>query len=312
MGAPSVSVRCPTCGSDLRVVLAPAPPTQWFPCPHCRNPVPVLVPRDPPPLYSWEVLPGLYPPLPTPRRPRVRARRLAQAALIAITVTSVILASLLAILGAEAPASGSYVVSGTVYDSVPSEGGSYHVPAAGASIVLTTDGGSRLVAVTDPTTGGFSFSGVPVGGIALNISQSGYAPVTVVTFASSVYDAGTTGLVVTLVPGSVGNGTTVALSPFPDLESFLASVGSGVVLLGLVAVIGAVGAVVTARSDRPAVGVVGGAAALLAPAALGLLSLGGVFPELLLGTAVLASLGAFAATVRGIEIFQQGPSERSS
>jgi hypothetical protein len=145
------------------------------------------------------------------------------------------------------------------------------------------------------------------GGITLNITQPGYAPVTVVTFASTVYDAGTTGLSVTLTPGGSANSTTVALSPFSDLESFLASIGSGVVLLGLVACVGGFAAVVTARSDRPAVGVVGGAAGVLAPVALYFLALGGVFPELVTGAAVLATVGAFATTTRALEIFQLGP-----
>lgn len=308
MGAPAVSVRCPACGTDLRVVLAPSPPTQWFPCPQCRTPVPVVVPRDPPPLYSWEVLPGLYPALPVPRRPRVRVRRLAQGALIAIAVLAVALGAVLGVLGSEASAPGHYAVSGTVYEQL-SNGAT--VPAAGATVVLTTDGGSET-SQTASLSGGFAFSNVPVGGISLNISQPGYAPATVTTFASSVYNSGTTGILVTLVPGTAANGTAVALSPFPDLESFLASIGSGVVLLGVVAVTGGLAAWVTGRSDRPAVGVVGGSAALLAPVALYFLALGGIFPDVVLGTAVLAALGAFTATVRAIVIVQVGPEARAS
>ncbi len=308
MGAPSVSVRCPTCGADLRVVLAPAPPTQWFPCPQCHNPVPVVVPRDLPPLYSWEVLPGLYPALPAPRRPRVRMRRMAQAALIGIVVLAVVLGGLLSVLGAEALTPESYSVSGTVWEEVPG-GGS--IPAPAATVILTDERSSGVTESTSPT-GTFSFSNVPAGGIALNVSLSGYGPVTVNTFASSVYNTGTTGLSITLSPGSSGNGTTVALSPFPDLESFLASVGSGVVLLGIIAIIGGIAAVITARSDRPAVGVVGGSAGVLAPVALYLLALVGVFPAVVFGAAVLAALGAFAATTRTLEIFQVGPESRTS
>jgi len=309
MGPPSVAVRCPACGTDLRVVLAPAPPTQWFPCPHCRNPVPVVVPRDPPPLYTWEVLPALYPPLPVPRRPRVRMRRLSEVGLIGIAVVAVIVGSFLFVLGTEAPAAGSYAVSGTVYDRTALGG---EAPASDAIVVLTTESGTRLSTVSSPGTGAFAFSGVPVGGITINVTQAGYAPVTVTTFASSVYDAGTTGLSITLVPGSSGNGTAVALSPFPDLESFLASIGSGVAILGLVAVLGGAGAIVTARSDRPAIGVVAGFGGLLAPAAINFLALGSVFPTIVLGTAVLAAIGAFVATVRTLELLQVGPAPRSA
>jgi hypothetical protein len=308
MGTPAVHVRCPTCGTDLRVVLAPSPPTQWFPCPQCRTPVPVVVPRDPPPLYSWEVLPGLYPALPVPRRPRIRARRLAEGTLIGIAVVAIALGAVLAVLGSEASSPAQYVVSGTVYEQV---GGGGTVPASGATVILTTDGGSRVVETT-PISGAFSFSNVPVGGISINVTATGYAPVTVTTFASTVYSTGTTGLSVTLVPGTPSNGTSVALSPFPDLESFLASIGSGVALLGLVAVTGGVAAWVTRRSDRPAVGVVGGSAALLAPVALYFLALDGIFPEVIVGVTALAALGAFTATVRAMTIAQVGPESRTT
>lgn len=303
MGAPSVTVRCPTCGANLRVVLAPSPSTQWFPCPQCHTPVPVVVPRDPPPLYTWEVLPGLYPALPLPRRPRVRLRRMAEAALIGVAVVAVVLAGFLVLMGNEAPASASYVVSGTVLEQVRA---GEAIPAFGATVVLSDEGPSEVVEHTS-ASGGFSFAGVPTGGISLNITQPGYAPVTVNTFASTVYNAGTAGLSVTLTPGNASNATSVALSPFPNLESFLASIGSGAALLGLVAVVGGCAAVVTARSNRPAVGVVGGAAGVVAPVALYLLALGGIFPFLIAGMGLLAAVGAFAATTRTLEIFEMGP-----
>jgi len=308
MGAPSVSVRCPACGTDLRVVLAPSPPTQWFPCPQCRAPVPVVVPRDPPPLYSWEVLPGLYPTLPPPRRPRVRMRRLAQGALVGVVVVAVVLGGILAVLGAEALSPGSYLVAGTVMEET---GGGGTIPALGATIVLTTDSGHRITTLAGGS-GAFSFPNVPVGGISLNVSAPGYAPVNVVTFASTIYNTGTTGLSIVLVRGGTSNATTVALSPFSDLESLLASIGTAVALLGIVAVLGGFAALVTARTDRPAVGVVGGAGGLLAPFALYLLALGGVFPTILLaGTALLGALGAFATTTRTIDVFQAGPESRT-
>ena len=233
---------------------------------------------------------------------------MAQAALIGIVVLAVVLGGLLSVLGAEALTPESYSVSGTVWEEVPG-GGS--IPAPAATVILTDERSSGVTESTSPT-GTFSFSNVPAGGIALNVSLSGYGPVTVNTFASSVYNTGTTGLSITLSPGSSGNGTTVALSPFPDLESFLASVGSGVVLLGIIAIIGGIAAVITARSDRQAVGVVGGSAGVLAPVALYLLALVGVFPAVVFGAAVLAALGAFAATTRTLEIFQVGPESRTS
>ena len=302
MSAPAVSMRCPTCGADLRVVLAPEPPTQWFPCPHCRNPVPVVVPRDPPPLYSWEVLPGLYPALLPPRRPRVRVRRMAQVALVIVAALAVGLAAAFVALGWEALGPASYDVSGTVLEQTSSR----QVAAVGATVILTVNGGPPTRTSTD-FEGRFTFADVGSGGIALNVTAPGYAPVTVQTFASPVYRTATTGLTVVLVPGTSSNATTVALTPFPDLETFVASIGSGAALLGIVALLGGWAAVVTARSNRPAVGVVGGASGLVAPVALFFLSLGGVFPDLLAVTTALAAAGAFATTTRCLEIYQVGP-----
>jgi len=233
---------------------------------------------------------------------------MAEVALIAVAVLAVVLGGFLALLGTEAPASGSYDVNGTVFERTVN---GLTIPAIGATVVLTDEGPTALIQHTSGS-GQFSFSGIPTGGITVNISQSGYAPVSVVTFASSVYDAGTTSLSVTLTPGTSSNGTTVALSPFPNLESFLASIGSGVVLLGLVAVVGGIAAVVTARSDRPAVGVVGGAAGILAPVALYFLALGSIFPAVISGSAVLAAVGAFAVTTRTFEIYQMGPESRTT
>src|SRR5271157_5822027 len=132
MGAPAVSVRCPTCGADLRVVLAAAPPTQWFPCPQCRNPVPVVVPRDPPPLYSWEVIPWLYPNLPPPRRGRWPGRPAAAIALAVVAVASVMLVVLLAGYGVQATAPSHYTVSGVVEEQV---GGGQRIAAPGALVI---------------------------------------------------------------------------------------------------------------------------------------------------------------------------------
>ncbi len=233
---------------------------------------------------------------------------MAQVALVGVAAVSVVLGGLLIVLGSEALGPGSFVVSGTVVESGPGGG---VVPAAGATVNLTTDSGRWMVQHTGPE-GTFSFSSVPVGGISLNVSLPDYAPVTVTTFASTVYTTQTTGLSITLVPGGLANGTTVTLSAFPDLESFVASIGSAVALLAIVAVAGGVAAVVTGRSDRPAVGVVGGAAGVVAPAALYFLALGGVFPALDAGLAVVATFGAFAATTRAIEVFQVGPESRTT
>lgn len=294
--------RCPTCGEAVAVVLAPGPPTQWFPCPHCRTPFPVVVPRDPPPLYSWEVVPGLYPPLPRPRVPRWNPRRAAVAALVGVVLLTLVFASAFVYLGLAAGSSGTFAVSGTVYRSL----GSGVVPAAGATVVLTKDSGGQLETTT-LADGSFAFSGVPSGGVAINISLPAYVPVIVSTFVSSVYDAGTTGLTVTLTPGPSGTPTAISLSPFANLESFLASVGVAAVLFAAVAAVAAAAAWGTRRQDRPALGVVGGAAGLLAPTVLYLLEIGTAFPLLTAATAAVAGFGAFALALRTVELARTSP-----
>lgn len=263
----------------------------------------MLAPREPPPLYSWEVVPGLYPALPPPRAPRWRARRTTAVALIGIVVLAVVFAGILTYYGSAATVPSDYLVSGTVLEE-SSQG--LANPASGARVVLTEDGGSTVSSLTGPS-GTFTFANVPNGGIALNVHLSGYQPGTVSTFASPVYDAGTTGLLIVLVPSGMGNSTNQTLSPFSSLENFLASVGAGVALLGVVASLGVVTAVLTLRHDRPALGVVGGGAGLFAPVGLYFLALGTPFPLLIGATTFLAAFGAFALALRAAEIAQTAP-----
>jgi len=299
MAPPLVSVRCPACGGPLSVVPAPAPPTQWFACPHCRAPVPVVVPRDPPPLYSWEVLPGLYPYLPTPRVPKWRARRTAFGALLNVAVIALVLTAILGYYAVAATAPGSYTVTGAV--GLEQNSTSPVFPAVGALIIATDEAGHNYTAVTQ-SDGTFGISSLPTGGISLNVSFPGYAPVTIDIFLSTVFSAGASAVDVTLLAGNVSNGTLGSLTPFVNIETFVATIGSGVVLLGLVAAIATAAAWLTLRSDRPALGVVGGAAGLLAPLAIASLDLGTPFPILLLATGLLAAFGGFAFAIRAIEM----------
>ncbi|HTW40263.1 MAG TPA: carboxypeptidase-like regulatory domain-containing protein [Thermoplasmata archaeon] len=299
MAASTVYLRCPTCGGDLRVELAAEPPTQWFPCPHCHTPVPVVAPRDLPPLYSWEVLPGLYPELPRPRVPKWRVRRAAAAALLVVAVVSAGLAAGLVVAGWEAAQPARYTISGTVV-------GTSGAPIPGADVTLANDANQSTSALTG-FDGTFSFSNVPEGGVALNVSASGYAPATVYTFVSNVYATQSTGLEVTLSPGTASNGTTTSLTPFPDMEQFLASVGAAAVLLGIIALVAGFAAVATVREDRPPVGVIGGAAGLLSPLTLVYLSLSSALPLLIEVTAISAGAGAFVLAMRAMQLAQTGP-----
>lgn len=303
MSSPPTVVRCPACGQDLQAVLAPAPPTQWFPCPRCHAPVPVLRPRDLPPLYSWEVLPGLYPALPRPRTPRWRARQVSLVGLAVIVAVAVLFAGVFTYYAFAAAAPGEYAVNGTVYTA--STSGSTR-PALGVTVTVDEEGGSTASTITG-TDGGFAFPTVPSGGITVHVALAGYGPATVATFASPVYNAGTTGLAIVLVPTGSGNSTNATLTPFPDLESFLASIGTGVAILGLAAAVALVAAVVTLRADRPAIGVVGGGAGLAAPFALYLMGLSVAFPLLVALTAMLGALGAFVLALRAADIAQAAP-----
>lgn len=286
----------------MRVVLAPQPPTQWFPCPHCRAPMPVVVPRDPPPLYSWEVLPGLYPALPRPRVPRWKARRAAAVALLVVAVLTASFAAVLVYEGWEATRPASFTVDGTVGDAVAG----FVRPLPGAEVKLTDDG-NRTTSVVTGFDGSFSFRNVPSGGVTLNISAAGYSPTTVTTFVSAVYVTQATGLDVVLSPGGASNGSSVALAPFPSLEQFVASVGSGAVLLGIITMVAGFAAIATVREDRPAIGVVGGAAGLLSPLVFFYLTLSTAFPLVTAGTAIVAAAGAFTMTLRAVQIAQTGP-----
>ena len=302
MALSTVAVRCPACGTDLRVVVAAEPPTQWFPCPNCHAPMPVVVPRDPPPLYTWEVLPGLYPPMARPRVPRWRARRPVAAALLAVAVIGAALAAVLVYDGVAATQPASFVIDGTVVQNV----GGLTEPVAGAQVVLTNDAGQSSSQSTS-LGGGFSFSGVPPGGVTLNVTDSGFSTVTLTTFVSSVYATQAEGLEVVLTAGSSSNVTTVALAPFPDLEQFLASIGSGAVLLGIIAIVAGAAAVATVRHDRPALGVVGGAAGIVAPLVLFYLSLSSAFPLLEDLSAIVAGAGSFTLALRAVQLAQTGP-----
>jgi hypothetical protein len=303
MALTTVAVRCPRCGTDLRVAVAPAPPTQWFPCPHCRAPLPVVVPRDPPPLYSWEVLPGLYPVLGRPRAPRWRTGPVVAVALALVVASSAAVIGILAFYGATALGPAEYSVSGSVGRTV---GGVCCTPAAGATIVLTDDSGAEQTQSVSPL-GTFAFLDVPAGGISINVTLPGYAPVTVRTFASPVYTSGVTGLGITLVPGGAENGTTVDLTPFASLEDFVAAIGGGI---GLLAVAGAVagGAILAGRrTERPALAVVGGAAGVAIPVAFYLLGLAAAFPMVVAGGAVAAGFGAFALTISAANLAMVTP-----
>ncbi|MGP8074629.1 MAG: carboxypeptidase-like regulatory domain-containing protein [Thermoplasmata archaeon] len=224
-------------------------------------------------------------------------------ALALVAVVSAGLIGALANYGVEATAPFHYSITGDVY--LPSG-----AAATGAHVVLTTDGGALENYNVTPN-GTFYFEDVPSGGASLNVTLLGYAPITVDTFASPVYNAGTTGLGIGLAVGNASNGTTVILSPFPDLESFVSTIGAEAVLLGLVAVVAGAIAALTYRRDRFPLGVVAGGSGVAVPATLYLLGLSSVFPTVAIAAGVAGSLGAFAMALNAIQLARSGAPVRS-
>jgi Carboxypeptidase regulatory-like domain len=302
MSATTVRIRCLRCGTEIAASAGPSSATKWIACPHCQAPVPIVAPTDPPPLFSWEVYPHLYPPLPPPRFPRHSARGAAGFGLVIATLLLVGVAGGLLYEGSAAMTPAHFTVGGTVYESASGTAGSGLV-----TVALYGENGFTERILTE-AGGSFSFSEVPQGGASLNVSAPGYAPVNVSLFLSVVYVAGgsTTAIVVTLTPGSEANATDVDVSPFANMESFVANIWSGAFLLLIAAALTAVGAVATFRTDRPPLGAAGGFATLVAP--IGLILLGATIAFSWVGwlCAGLAAVGAFVALVRIVPMIQAG------
>lgn len=301
MGSPTVTMRCPSCGKELRAFLAPSPPTQWFPCPSCHVPVPVVVPRDLPPLFSWEVVPGLYPHLRPVRPPRWRSTHVASIALAVAAALAAVSAGLLGYEGYLASEPTDFLVSGTVFENV----GGVLVPANGALVNLSVNG-NLVQEVRTPSDGVFSFRSVPSGGIELNVTLKNCGPSIVYTFASKSYSTQTQGLEITLEPGGLSNLSVTALTPFGDLETLLAYVGGAAVLFGAAAMVAGAAAIVVRRPGGGVVGVVGAGGAVALPAILIFLYLGSAFPDVTVVAGVVGAAGAFALVLATADVASRG------
>lgn len=298
-----VALRCPRCGAYLGAP-SPGAATSWVTCPHCYAPLPVVSVRDPPPLFSWEVYPNVYPTLPAPSAPGRHFPLVVRSTLIAAAVLLAVLAGVFGYTGASALAPGSFSLSGTVVGAGPND---TLLPVAGAVVALSGESAYRQTIVTGPD-GTFDFTGVPAGGASLNVSAPGYAPVEVSVFFSHPYvaagDAG--GLVVALAP-LPSAGSSVSESPFPNLESLLTSLWSGSVLFVIAALLAIAGAWAATRPGRAPVAVAGGASALVAPVALFLLGDATVVPWSAYTTVALSCLGVIAATFGAVPLLWEGP-----
>lgn len=262
--------------------------------------MPVAATRDPPPLYSWEVFPHLYPPAPVPRAPGQGYRRLVLAGLAAAAILLAGVSAMLVADGVGALGPDRFGVSGEV-EAPPLGVGGTASPLAGAVVNLSGEGGFVARTVTGPS-GDFAFSGIPSGGVSLNFTSPGYENLSVTMFVSGPYRSpgADHGLLVTLTPGRAANGTTIIDTPFANLEGFLTEVGSSTVLLLGGCAIATLGAVYAARERFPAVVTAGGAGAAAAGVSVYLLGVAAAFPVVGLVASVAIALGAMAAGLQGL------------
>ncbi|MCI4325158.1 MAG: carboxypeptidase regulatory-like domain-containing protein [Thermoplasmata archaeon] len=296
-----VTIRCPRCA---RFLVAPAPASAepaWFSCPHCAQPVPVVAPRDPPPLFSWEVYPHLYPPAGPPKVPGPGVARLLTALLLTATVVLAGLAGGLGWAGADSLSPGGFEVRGVVEHDLGAA-----TPLAGVTVNLTSETGAATT--TTASDGTFSFPHVPAGGVTLNFTDPGFAPVVIQLFASQLYSTAGIGspVNVEMSPGEPGNVTDVALTPFGDLAGYLTSLWSASALLALGAVVAAVGTIAAYRERRLPFAVAGAGAAVAAPIAPGLLSVMGAFPVVTWFAALAVAVGAVALGLGTVRLATRG------
>jgi hypothetical protein len=301
MSPPTAPARCPSCGTEFRAVLAPTSATQWFACPTCHQPVPVVPPRELPPLYAWEVVPGLYPPLAPLRPPRWRLARVAAVALAVAAALAAVSAGVLAYEAYVATEPAGYAVSGVVYQ--PARG--TLDPVSGATVTLWSNGNVLAKDTTGPL-GTFEFLNVPAGGIELNATAVGLGSSVVYTFASDSYSTQTRGLEVVL-PGPAGGQTVTTLTPFGDLETLLAYTGGAAVLLGAAALVAVAGAVAVRRPEGATLGVIGSGAAVSVPLLLVLLSVSTAYPAAAIVAGIAGGAGGFALVLTTVEVASRPP-----
>ena len=261
--ATPVDLRCPKCGARLTAFTQYPMITSYTRCPQCASALPFVAPREPAPLYSWEVYPGLYPPTSVPRPSSPWRRPALVALLLATTMLLAALGGTFAWLGSEALRPGTVTVGGTISPS----------PLVAAWVSVQGENG--FTANVSAPAGTFSIPGVPYGGVRISAGALGYSMLQVDLFLSPVYAsvAGSPSkLQLSLSPANGSSVNIIDTTSFPDLESFVAGAWSGTGLLWVSALLTGLG-IVAARRDRLPLVVVGGASAMAAPFALPLLGI---------------------------------------
>ncbi|MCI4346417.1 MAG: carboxypeptidase-like regulatory domain-containing protein [Thermoplasmata archaeon] len=302
-----VTLRCPRCGKFLSTLPPVGPGLLWTHCPSCSYPVPVIHPRDPSPLFTWEVYPEVAPVGTLPEWSGPTARRFSSGLLLFATAVLVLVGLLAVVTGLGALPSHTYTVGGTVESAVGGAGSSAPVP--GAQVVVTGENGFR-VSVFTGSDGSFSVSNVPSGAIGVNVTAAGYAPAQEELFDSPVYAApsgGARGITVNLAAAGSSGGSFIQLSAFPSLESLVATLWSGAILFVIAATVCIVGGLRDLRTDRPAWGVAGGASAALAGFLLPDLGLTTIIPEGLLLASIGATCGVLAFATSAFRLAARSP-----
>ncbi len=290
--APSLSLTCPRCHGTFAAPVPPSGTTGWVTCPHCATPLPVVAPRDPPPLFSWEVYPQLYPRLPPARSPARRVPAACFVALVVLTVLLALLAGLLAYGGAVSLNPPTYSVAGVVQLSDLT-------PLPGSLVNLTGENRFHAVEVTS-ANGAFAFSGVPGGGITLNVTNRTYGYLRLEFFLTPLYQSlggNPQQIFFRFSPDPTANNVTIVDTPFGDLETFLASLFGGAVVVGVAGAVAALGALGIRQHRSRTIPLAGGAAGVAAPAAVAALGLTPVFPAVSVLDALVIGIGAIVVVL---------------
>lgn len=268
-GAVPSPLRCPRCHTEFWA----AHPTYhdgvaWSTCPRCWSPVPSFLPRDPPPLFSWEVQRHLYPEPKWPTRPTPRTLALIVGLLLAAGLLLLAVAGGFVYVAGASYDPGSRTVEGVVMGDAASYG--TYLPVVGATVSLSGFEGGNVT--TTDVHGAFSFSGVSAGEHLLRVIAAGYPATAIDTFLSPFYNAPagnatslTVDLPATNSTSSGAGGRLITYTDFPDLETYLATLLATSVLMVVAAVLSIVGGVILWTKGTAPKSVVGASATVLVP-----------------------------------------------